>query len=627
MPSPTGRIPVLDVSPQVEGGAYATKAILGEPVPLGATVFRDGHALVGATAVLTRPDGTQLRVDLQPRSPGEGPRRTDWWVGEVVVDQLGEWSLLVEGWADTWATWRRDLQAKLDAGQDSFELSNDLENGALLLQRQGLHQEAKQLRDAGLLIGDRVAPSLALADIGLRELVSPSQSVPLVVERERAARGFWYELFPRSHGGFKGTAEHLPYVASLGADVVYLPPVHPIGSTHRKGRDNTLTPGPHDVGSPWAIGAAQGGHDALHPDLGDEEDFRHLVRTAAELGMEIALDLALQASPDHPWVHEHPEFFTRRPDGSIAYAENPPKKYQDIHPIDFDSGGQALWEEVLRVVRHWIALGVRAFRVDNPHTKPVAFWQWLIAQVRTTHPDVIWLSEAFTRPPMLHLLAMAGFSQSYTYITWRTGRGEVEDYLRELSTPPGSLYLRPALWPNTPDILHDSLVHGGLPMFRSRAVLCAAGSPVWGVYEGFELGENTPVRPGSEEYDHSEKYELRTRDLRDPPLRGLITELNDARRGHPALQHLTGLHVHDSRHPDLTVFSRQHGEDTVIAVVSLDPSWTREATICLDLEAMGLGPHFAVEDLIGTRGSYEWHAEPFVQLTPEHPAHLMAVRR
>jgi starch synthase (maltosyl-transferring) len=627
MGCPVGAIPVLDVSPTVEGGRFAAKAVVGERITVSATVFREGHELAGATAVLTRPDGTSITSRMTARPPGEGPRRTDWWTTDVTVDTLGDWTLVVEGWGDTWGTWRHNLQAKLDAGQDSVELGNDLETGARMLAAQGFSGQAAMLRDAGQVLSARVGPALALADIGLRELVTPSKPYPLVVEREQALRGFWYELFPRSHGGLRGVAKHLPYVASLGADVLYLPPIHPIGTTHRKGRNNTLVAGTDDVGSPWAIGSSEGGHDAIHPDLGTEEDLVHLVTRARELGMEVALDLALQASPDHPWVSKHPEWFTVRPDGTIAYAENPPKKYQDIHPLDCHAGGDPLRQDVLRVVRHWIDLGIRVFRVDNPHTKPVELWQWLLEQVRRTHPDVIWLSEAFTRPPMLHVLAMVGFSQSYTYITWRTSKHDVVEYLTELTSPPATFYLRPNLFCNTPDILHESLVHGGLPMFRARSALCAAASPVWGIYEGFELGENVPVREGSEEYLDSEKYQLRPRDLSDPPLRQWITELNVARREHPALQQLAGLTMHETNHDQIVAFSRRHDRDVVLAIVAVDPNDPRETTLSLDLNALGVTEPFVVTDLIGRRETYTWGPHPFVRLTPEQPAHLLHVRQ
>ncbi|MBK3527411.1 alpha-1,4-glucan--maltose-1-phosphate maltosyltransferase, partial [Streptomyces sp. MBT70] len=394
-----------------------------------------------------------------------------------------------------------------------------------------------------------------LARYPLRELVTASDAMPLLVERERALYGSWYEFFPRSegtaeqpHGTFRTAARRLKAIADMGFDVVYLPPVHPIGTTHRKGPNNSLTAGPDDVGVPWAIGSPEGGHDAVHPALGTLEDFDHFVAEAGRLGLEVALDLALQCSPDHPWVEKHPEWFHHRPDGSIAYAENPPKKYQDIYPLAFDADMDGLVAETLRILRHWMAHGVRVFRVDNPHTKPVVFWERVIAETNRTDPDVIFLAEAFTRPAMMHTLAQIGFQQSYTYFTWRNTKQELTEYLTEL-TGEAAAYMRPNLFPNTPDILHAYLQHGGRPAFEVRAVLAATLSPAWGIYSGYELCENTPLREGAEEYLDSEKYQLRPRDWEAAEREGrtiapLITRLNTIRRRHPALQRLRNLHFH-----------------------------------------------------------------------------------
>ncbi|HVU73567.1 MAG TPA: alpha-1,4-glucan--maltose-1-phosphate maltosyltransferase [Mycobacteriales bacterium] len=636
-----GRIPVLDVQPVVEGGRWAAKAVVGETFTVSATVFRDGHDAVGATAVLIPPGGTarQARRTTMTALPnGYGARGTDSFSADVTVDAPGAWKLIVEGWADAWATWHHHVEAKLGAGQGIEELAADLETGALLLERakaKGLGPQIKTaiqaLRDESLPPADRAAPALAIDDIGVRDLVSPSAAYPLWVDRERALVGCWYELFPRSFGGLKGTAAALDRVAALGADVVYLPPIHPIGKTHRKGPNNTLTPGPEDPGSPWAIGSEDGGHDAVAPELGTIDDLDFLVKRAAELDMEIALDLALQCSPDHPWVTSHPEFFHHRPDGTIAYAENPPKKYQDIYPLDFDSGGQALRDEVLRVVRHWMDHGIRIFRVDNPHTKPVDFWEWLIAEVHKTDPDVLFLAEAFTRPPMLHTLAMVGFTQSYTYFTWRNDRWDLEQYLRELTTPPGADYLRPNLFVNTPDILHAYLQQGGLPAFRIRATIAATAGPTWGIYSGYELGENVPLREGSEEYLHSEKYEVRVRDFTDAPISPLITRLNEVRREHLALQRLRGIVIHAAEDPAVLAYSRRVWDrdgspDTILTIVSLDPHATHETWVHLDTGALGVtGERFLVHDQIGGRGVYEWGDAAFVRLSPDEPAHVMHV--
>ncbi|MZD04201.1 DUF3459 domain-containing protein, partial [Streptomyces sp. SID5785] len=464
-----------------------------------------------------------------------------------------------------------------------------------------------------------------------------------LVERERALVGSWYEFFPRSEGAvvepgrppvsgtFATAAERLPAIAAMGFDVVYLPPVHPIGTTHRKGPDNSLPPGPHDVGVPWAIGSPEGGHDAVHPDLGTLDDFDAFVTRATGLGLEIALDFALQCSPDHPWVEKHPEWFHHRPDGTIAHAENPPKKYQDIYPIAFDRDMPGLVAETVRVLRFWMDHGVRIFRVDNPHTKPVVFWERVIAEINGTDPDVIFLAEAFTRPAMMHTLAQIGFQQSYTYFTWRNTKEELTAYLTELSGE-AAAHMRPNLFVNTPDILHAFLQDGGRPAFELRAVLAATLSPTWGVYSGYELCENTPLRPGSEEYLHSEKYELRPRDWESAAREGrtiapLLTRLNAIRRRSPALRTLRGLHFHHADQDAVLVYSRRSGTDTVLVVVNLDPHHTQEATVSLDLPRLGRAWHETVrvhDELTGD--TYDWGRTNYVRLTPGRtPAHIFTV--
>ncbi|MHB8342398.1 MAG: alpha-amylase family glycosyl hydrolase, partial [Mycobacteriales bacterium] len=442
----------------------------------------------------------------------------------------------------------------------------------------------------------------------------------------------WYEFVPRSEGGLARASERLPAIADMGFDVVYLPPVHPIGETFRKGANNAPTAGPGDPGSPWAIGGAAGGHDTVDPELGTMADFDAFVAAAHALGMEVALDLALQASPDHPWVREHPEWFAHRADGSIAYAENPPKRYQDIYPLSFAADSAGLRAEVLRLVRHWMAHGVRIFRVDNPHTKPLDFWEWLLAEIRSTDPDVLFLAEAFTRPPMMHTLAKIGFHQSYTYFTWRTARAELEDYLRDLTTSPTADYMRPNLFVNTPDILSGYLQHGGPAAFKVRAVLAATLSPTWGMYSGYELYEHEPLQPGSEEYRDSEKYQLRQRDWSraESGLAPYLRRLGEARRTHPALQRLRGLVFHHADNSEIITYSKTVGEDTVLAVVNLDPHTTREATVYLDLPALGLpwSAELVVHDLLGPGASYAWGAANYVRLDPGfEPAHLFAVER
>jgi starch synthase (maltosyl-transferring) len=502
-----------------------------------------------------------------------------------------------------------------------------------------------------------------LAAYPLRKLVTRSRRMPLLVERERALYGSWYEFFPRSEGvqidpmgrrepvsgTLRTAARRLDAIAEMGFDVVYLPPIHPIGSAFRKGRNNTLDPQPGDPGSPWAIGGPEGGHDSIHPDLGTFDDFDDFVARTRQLGMEVALDFALQASPDHPWVKEHPEWFTTRADGTIAYAENPPKKYQDIYPINFDNDPEGIYQESLRVLRRWMDHGVRIFRVDNPHTKPLAFWERLLGEIHASDPDVLFLAEAFTRPAMMHALAMIGFNQSYTYFTWRTHADELAEYLRDLSGETAA-YMRPNFFTNTPDILHEYLQHGGPPAFKIRAALAAMLSPTWGIYSGYELCENVPVRPGSEEYMDSEKYQYRPRDWDQAARENLgiapyITTLNRIRKSHPALHRLRNLRFHTVDQPDWLAFSKRvtpraetnlagqagygsPADDTVLVIVNLDPHQAREATVWLDLPALGMdwGTEFTVTDEFSGQ-SYRWGQANYVRLDPSyHPAHIFTVR-
>ncbi len=648
------RIPIMSVAPVVEAGRYPAKAVVGEPFEVSATVFREGHDRLGAEVVLTDPRGRD-RPPVRMDPTGD----VDRYAATVEADGTGPWTFRVESWSDPYATWRHDARVKIDAGVD-VELM--LKEGVQLLSRAARHLPRKATGDRAVLRGAAAAlrngkrPVSARLSAGtagevaavfarhpLRDLLSESARYPLLVERQRALYGSWYELFPRSEGAyvesdgtvvsgtFKTAAQRLEAVAAMGFDVVYLPPIHPIGRVNRKGPNNALDTGPHDPGSPWAIGAAEGGHDAVHPDLGTIEDFDAFVATAAELGLEVALDLALQCAPDHPWVREHPEWFSRRADASIAYAENPPKKYQDIYPLAFDTDPDGISAEVLRVVRHWVAHGVRIFRVDNPHTKPLNFWERLIAEIRGTDPDVVLLSEAFTRPAMMRALAAVGFSQSYTYFTWRNGRSELEAYLSELSHETSHL-LRPNLFVNTPDILHAYLQYGGPGAFAIRATLAATGSPSWGVYAGFELFEHVPVRPGSEEYLDSEKYQLRVRDWDEVAAEGwslapYLGALNRLRREHRALQLLRNLSIHDGGNPAVICYSKRAGHDRVIVVVNLDPHSTQETTVHLDLPALGMAwqDTFEVRDeLSGQR--WHWGEHNFVRLDPAHQvAHLLTV--
>jgi starch synthase (maltosyl-transferring) len=645
----SGRIAIDDVTPVVSSGKYPSKAVVGEHVPIGATVWREGHDAVGATVVWHGPGGGpsgQVRM----RSAGPG---TDRFIATVVADRVGLWSFRVDAWGDPWESWRHAIEVKIDAGQDEEELENDLIAGARLLERAArrpgqqlsratLTAAAAALRNARRRLGERVAPALATPVIEimttdpLRDLITRGATHKVWVDRPQALFSSWYEFFPRStggwdaqgnpvHGTFATAAQALDRIAGMGFDVVYLPPIHPIGEVNRKGPNNSMHAGPDDVGSPWAIGSVEGGHDAVHPRLGTLEDFDAFVARARELGMEVALDYALQCAPDHPWAKEHEEWFTIRPDGSIAYAENPPKRYQDIYPLNFDSDTRAIYLEMLRVMLFWVEHGVRIFRVDNPHTKPPDFWHWLIWQVKDRYPDVLFLSEAFTRPARLYGLARLGFTQSYTYFTWRTGKQELTEYASELASKVDEC--RPNFFVNTPDILHASLQYGGPGMF---AIL----SPSWGVYSGYELYENTPLRPGSEEYLDSEKYQLRPRDFAAALAAGRslepwITQLNTIRRTHPALQQLRTLRFHQVDNDSLLAYSKTDPAtgDTVICVVTLEPFTTVSGTVWLDLPALGMAPHdrFTVHDEV-TGETYNWGQVNFVQLQPWHAvAHILAV--
>ncbi len=653
----TGRIGIDDVTPVVSWGEHASKAVVGEHVPVTAAVWREGHDAVAATVVWTSPDGRVTSVRMSSLNPG-----LDSWIATVVPDVEGMWTFRVDGWGDPWTTWLHAVEAKIDAGQGPAELANDLEYGARILEwaakrpsqranRPLLAAAIDALRDDNSTLFARVGPALddavrrIMHDDPVRELVTRGRKHKVWVDRRRALFGSWYEFFPRSTGGWDSTgrpvhgtfvtaAKELERVAAMGFDVAYLPPIHPIGVVNRKGRNNTLTPGPEDVGSPWAIGSAEGGHDALHPLLGTMDDFDAFVARAAQLGLEVALDLALQCAPDHPWALAHQEWFTTRPDGTIAYAENPPKKYQDIYPVNFDNDPAGIYAEVLRVVLFWVEHGVRIFRVDNPHTKPPDFWQWLIGKVKETHPDVLFLAEAFTRPARLYGLARLGFTQSYTYFTWRVHKQELVDFGREQAEHAHEA--RPNLFVNTPDILHESLQTGGPAMFALRAALAATMAPTWGVYSGYELYEHVPVREGSEEYLDSEKYQLRPRDyagaLTDGrSLQPWLTRLNEIRRAHPALQQLRNLHFHQADNDSLIAYSKtdEASGDTVIVVVNLDPYQSAAGMVRLDLPVLGFEWHerFTVHDEV-TGEVYDWGQANFVHLEPHRAvAHILAVHR
>ncbi|MEU7006974.1 alpha-1,4-glucan--maltose-1-phosphate maltosyltransferase [Streptomyces sp. NPDC046332] len=649
-----GRIPVLDVRPLVDCGRRPAKAVAGETFEVSATVFREGHDAVAANVVLRGPSGRPGPwIPMRELAPG-----TDRWGAEVTPDAEGRWTYTVEAWSDPLATWRHAAKIKIPAGIDSelvlAEGAELHERAAKGVPKKGGGREAvlaaaDAMRDESRPAAARLAAALAprvtetLDRHPLRELVSASPALPLQVERERALFGSWYEFFPRSEGvkkvrgrtkpgTFRTAAERLPAIAAMGFDVVYLPPIHPIGTTHRKGPNNALSASPSDVGVPWAIGSPEGGHDAVHPDLGTIEDFDAFVARARELRLEIALDFALQCSPDHPWVEKHPEWFHHRPDGSIAYAENPPKKYQDIYPVAFDKDMDGIVAETVRVLRHWMDHGVRIFRVDNPHTKPVVFWERVIGEINGADPDVIFLAEAFTRPAMMHTLGAIGFQQSYTYFTWRNTKAELTEYATELSGD-AAAYMRPNFFVNTPDILHAYLQTGGRPAFEVRAVLAATLSPTWGMYAGYELCEGAALREGSEEYLDSEKYQLRPRDWESAERTGatiapLITTLNRVRRRHPALRRLRNLHFHTTDNDAVIAYSKRSGSNTVLVVANLDPHHTQEATVSLDMPELGLDWHETVpvrDELTGE--TYHWGRANYVRLEPGvTPAHVFALR-
>ncbi|WP_213450285.1 alpha-1,4-glucan--maltose-1-phosphate maltosyltransferase [Rhizomonospora bruguierae] len=650
----TGRFPIENVTPRVACGSHPAKAVVGELVPVTAVAYREGHEALGCNVVWQGPGGRKDRFTRM--SPGEAG--TDHWHATIRPDAAGRWSFTVEAWGDPYLTWKDAVEKKIAAGQQAEDLANDLEIGARVLDvaagivpkkhRDRVREAAAALRDGSLAPAERVAGALAAADLlwryPVRELITSTEPYLLWVDRKKALFSAWYEFFPRSEGAvlaadgrparsgtFRTAAERLPGVAAMGFDVLYLPPIHPIGRVNRKGRNNSVVAGPDDVGSPWAIGAAEGGHDAIHPDLGTLADFRYFVERARSVGLEVALDLALQAAPDHPWVAGHPEWFTTRPDGTIAYAENPPKKYQDIYPLNFDNDPEGIRAEILRIVLHWVEQGVRIFRVDNPHTKPVAFWQWLIWKVKQADPDVLFLAEAFTRPAMMHALARIGFSQSYTYFTWRTAAWEMRQYCAELVA--AADYMRPNFWPNTPDILHERLQHGGPPMFKIRAVLASMLSPSWGMYAGYELFEHV-ARPGAEEYLDSEKYELRPRDwaaaeAEGRSLAGFVGRLNAIRAANPALHWLRNLRFHDVDNGALLVFSKRDPEtgNTILVVCSFAAADEQWGNVVLDMPALGLDWHErfdARDELSGV--TYDWGQYNAVRLDPYiQPAHIFTV--
>jgi len=652
----TGRFPIEGITPLLACGEHPAKAVVGELVPITAISYRDGLDALGCNVVWRGPDGAARPFTrMSHDEPG-----SDRWQATIQPDAVGPWSFTVEAFADPYLTWRNAVTKKMEAGQGAKELANDLAIGATILAHAAKIVPAERfkdvliamsaLRDQALPLAERTFPALDLADVlweyPVREQVTTSAPVPMWVDRKRALFSAWYECFPRSegavvdkngrpikHGTFTTAAGRLPDVAKMGFDVVYLPPIHPIGRVNRKGRNNALVARKEDVGSPWAIGAAEGGHDAIHPQLGTLADFRRFVDQARALGLEVALDLALQCAPDHPWVAEHPEWFTTLPDGTIAYAENPPKKYQDIYPLNFDNDPDGIRAEVLRVVLHWVARGVKIFRVDNPHTKPTEFWHWLIWRVKEVDPDVLFLAEAFTRPAIMHGLGTIGFSQSYTYFTWRTSARELREYCVELVD--AADHMRPNFWPNTPDILHKTLQHGGPVMFKIRAVLAGMLSPSWGLYAGYELYEHV-ARPGAEEYLDNEKYQLRPRpwaaaEKAGESLAPFIARLNAIRKENTALHWLRNLRFHDVDNEAILCWSKRDPDNgnTVLVICSLDSRSAHWANTTLDMPALGLDWHerMQVRDEL-TGASFVWGQHNAVRLDPYgEPAHIFTVHR
>ena len=617
MPPPP-RAVIESVTPQVDCGRYPIKRVLGEEVTVEADVFSDGHDALGCEVLYKHESEKDWRrVPMQFR-------HNDHWLASFAVEKLGRYQYTVRGWVDPFATWRRDLVKRRAAGQD---LSIDFLIGGQLV-------GDAVLKDPSRSAEERYAAALAIAPPPPEpsRVVTYEDILEVVVDPVRARFSTWYEMFPRSaradgrHASFKDVVGLLPYVQEMGFDVLYFPPIHPIGVTARKGRNNAVAAQPGEVGSPWAIGAEEGGHKAIHPELGSFADFDSLVKEANRRGIEIALDIAFQCSPDHPYVKQHPQWFRRRPDGTVQYAENPPKKYQDIYPFEFETAAwKSLWEELASVFEFWVGHGVKIFRVDNPHTKAFAFWEWAIGELKKKHPELVFLSEAFTRPRIMHKLAKLGFTQSYTYFTWRNSKEELIDYFTELTQHPSRQYFRPNVWPNTPDILHETLQHGGRPAFIVRVVLAATLAANYGLYgPAYELAERLPREPGSEEYLESEKYEVK-RWERDRPdsLKSLIGRLNRLRHENPALQRDWNLRFHPVDNHQVLAYSKQHGDNLVLVVVNLDFHHPQSGWVELDFEGS-----FQVHDVL-SGGRYTWsRGRNYVQLSPHQlPAHVFKVER
>jgi starch synthase (maltosyl-transferring) len=642
IPATRRTVVIENVAPAVDGGRYAAKREVGARLEVSADIFKEGHEVLVAFVRYRHEGETAWR---------ESPMAfvdNDRWAGEIVLDTLGRWLFTIEALPDPFQSWLADLGKRVDAGQD---VTSELLEGAAVVgaaaeraggaDAKGLRTHATRLtRGSVEAARDPELAALMTRHLDRTHATRAAVEYPVQVDRERARFAAWYEFFPRSAGvpgrsaTFKDAEAELDRIAAMGFDVVYLPPIHPIGTTHRKGRNNALTAEAGDPGSPWAIGGAEGGHDAVHPELGTLEDFDHFVATAAQLGLDVALDFAIQCSPDHPYVRQHPEWFFHRPDGTIKYAENPPKKYQDVYPVNFYGDDPApLWQEMKRIVEFWIGHGVKSFRVDNPHTKPVVFWEWMIRELQRVHPDVIFLAEAFTRPKMMKVLAKAGFTQSYTYFTWRNEKQEMADYLEEITSPPVAEYFRGNLWPNTPDILHAALVRGGRPAFKLRLVLAATLSSLYGIYSGYELCENVPVAPTSEEYLDSEKYEIKTRDWNAPGnLVDFITRVNAIRRANPALQLYRNLTFHAAGDPYVLWYrkSTADGSNVVFVAANMEPTVEHGSIVDVPIAELGLAPDqpYAMRELLSDV-VYEWRGpRGFVRLFPDRePAQVFRLER
>lgn len=642
------RVVIESVQPEVDAGRFAIKRTVGEQVVVEADAFTDGHDAV-ICVLRHRKQGAAEWHDVAMAALGN-----DRWRASFTVTEQGRYEYTVTAWIDPFLSWQRelvrrvqaeDIQSALLTGAAMVEHAAKRSSGADSLQ---LQHWAEQLRGQDDLTTRR---ELGLDENLLRSMLLHvdrsfathyPRTLAVVVDRERARFSAWYEMFPRScgasaqqHGTFNDCIKRLPYIAAMGFDVLYLPPIHPIGRVKRKGPNNALIASENDPGSPWAIGAAEGGHKAILSDLGSLEDFKQLVAAAQQHGMELALDIAYQCAPDHPYVKEHPEWFRTRPDGTVQYAENPPKKYEDIYPFNFDSARwHALWEELKSVIDYWVAQGVKIFRIDNPHTKPFALWEWIITEVKRTHPDVLFLAEAFTRPRVTHRLAKVGFTQSYNYFPWRNTKPQLTEYLLELTQDEGREYFRPNLWPNTPDILTEYLQFGGRPAFMARLVLAATLGASYGIYgPAFELADNEPREPGSEEYLHSEKYQIRNWDLnRADSLKDFIARINRIRRENPALQQDWNLRFHTINNHELICYSKASPDlsDVIVVVINLDPHHTQSGWVELDLPSLGIDTQrpYQVHDMLSD-ARYLWHGmRNFVELNPsESPAHIFRLRR